>query len=470
MATLSFYGAAGTVTGSKYLLESDGRRVLIDCGLFQGLKELRDRNWQEPPFDSREIDAVLITHAHIDHIGYLPRIVRRGFDKPVYCTRGTSDLMKISLPDAARLQEEDADYRNRHNKTSHSPALPLYTEEDARNALRLVKPVATNDGESFEITRGIRASFRVAGHILGASHVLVEIDEKGRQEPLRILFSGDIGREHQPIIRPPAAPPACDYLLIESTYGDRLHEAKDLDALQDQLARSINAAAERRGALLIPSFAIGRTQEIIYLIRELEDARRIPTLPVRVDSPMAALATQVFGARSEEHDDEYKTVLGTKHQPLRTNSMLSVSSREDSKRLNTERGARIIIAASGMMTGGRVMHHAMRLLPDERAGILFVGYQAEGTTGRRILDRESEVKIMKEWIPVRCHVEKINGMSAHADYSELLTWLEGLNTAPRRTFITHGEPAPAHAMSEHIRERFGWTTHIPGYGETVELE
>jgi metallo-beta-lactamase family protein len=220
---------------------------------------------------------------------------------------------------------------------------------------------------------------------------------------------------------------------------------------------------------LIPTFAIGRTQEIIYLIRELEDARRIPQLPVRVDSPMAALATQVFKSRSEEHDDEYKSVLGEKHQPLQTNSMLSVSSREDSKRLNTERGARIIIAASGMMTGGRVMHHAMRLLPDERAGILFVGYQAEGTTGRRILDGEREVKIMKEWIPVRCHVEKINGMSAHADYSELLTWLADMPAAPRRTFITHGEPAPAEAMSEHIRERFGWTTHIPGYGETVEL-
>ena len=465
MATLSFYGAAGTVTGSKYLLESEGRRVLIDCGLFQGLKELRELNWKEPPFDPRALDAVLITHAHIDHIGYLPRVVARGYGKPVYCSRATGELMDISLRDSARLQEEDADYRNRRNRTSHDPALPLYTEEDARGALKLVKHVP-NDGSPVEIAQGIRASFGVAGHILGASHILVEIEEKSRAEPLKILFSGDIGREDQPIIRPPAAPPACDYLLVESTYGDRLHAPQDM---KEQLARVIRKAAGRDGAILIPTFAIGRTQEVVYLIRELEAENRIPVLPVRVDSPMAALATRVYSGSREEHDEEYLSALAAKDEPLTTGSMLTASTREESMRLNDEQGARIIIAASGMMTGGRVLHHAMRLLPDERATMLFVGYQGEGTTGRRILDGEDEVKIMKQMIPVRCHVEKINGMSAHADYSEILGWLSGLKSVPRQVFVTHGEPRPAAAMRDHIHDRFGWTAHVPTYGESVEL-
>lgn len=466
MAKLTFYGAAGTVTGSKYLLESEGRVILIDCGMFQGLKELRDLNWQEPPFDAREIDACIITHAHIDHIGYLPRIVKKGFNKPVYCSRGTIDLMKLSLPDAARLQEEDADYRNRHHKTSHEPALPLYTEEDAREALELLKPVS-NDGASVEIVNGIRASFRVAGHILGASHVLVEVDERGKGEPLRILFSGDIGRPDQPIIREPETPPACDYLIVESTYGDRLHDKTDV---KEELARVINDVARRKGALLIPTFAIGRTQEVVYLIRELETENRIPVLPVRVDSPMAAQATAIYNHRSEEHDEEYKQVLRGKIHPLRTRMMLSVSSREESKKLNAERGARIIISASGMMTGGRVLHHAMRIVPDEQATVCFVGYQAEGTTGRRILDGDREVKIMKDWIPVRCHVERISGMSAHGDYAEILNWLEGITTAPRRVFTTHGELVALAAMGAHIKERFGWTTHAPVYGESVKLD
>jgi len=467
MASISFWGAVGTVTGSKYLVESKNGRVLVDCGLFQGLKELRDRNWQDPPFDPKVLDAAIITHAHIDHIGYLPRIVAQGFDKSVYCSRATSDLMKISLPDAARLQEEDAEYRNRKKLTSHDPALPLYTEEDARRALQLLKQV-TNDGQVIEIAPGFRASFRVAGHILGASHVLLEIDE-GR-ETFRVLFSGDLGRDNQPIIRPPAAPPPCDYLLVESTYGDRLHSAVDV---KEQLARVILKAHERKGAILVPSFAIGRTQEMIYLIRELEDENRIPVLPVRVDSPMAAQASQVYNSRREEHDEEYEEVLARKEHPLRTHSMVTTSNREESIRLNEEKGARIIISASGMMTGGRVLHHALRVLPDERATMLFVGYQAEGTIGRRILGGEPHVKVMKEWLPVRCHVERINGMSAHGDYGDILNWLGKLreqNCTPRRTFVTHGEPYAAEAMREHITERFGWRVDVPQYSDRVELE
>lgn len=466
MATLTFWGGVGTVTGSKYLIEANDRRVLVDCGLFQGFKELRERNWQEPPFDPRSLDAVIITHAHIDHTGYLPRLVALGYDRPVYCSRGTSDLLKILLPDSARLQEEEADYRNRKNLTTHQPALPLYTEENARAALKLIQPVA-NTGETVEIADGIRAGFRIAGHILGASLVLVEIDGAGDDgQGRRVLFSGDLGHDEQPIIRDPVAPPACDYLLVESTYGNRLHDPANP---KDKLSRIINEVAERGGALLIPAFAIGRTQEILYLIRELEDENRIPILPVRVDSPMAAQATQIYNSRREEHDEEYASVLAARRHPLRTRSMVTTSSRDESKRLNEERGARIIISASGMITGGRVLHHAQRLVPDPNATVLFVGFQAAGTTGRRILDGEREVRIFKQFIPVRCRIERIGGFSAHADYREILDWLARIPSAPRRAFATHGEPDAARAMRDHIVARFGWRADAPDYGDVIEL-
>lgn len=466
MATISFWGGAGTVTGSKYLVESKGSRVLVDCGMFQGLKELRERNWQEPPFDPSQLDAVLITHAHIDHTGYLPRLVAQGFNGPVYCSRGTADLVKILLPDAARLQEEDADYRNRHNLTKHKPALPLYTEEDARAAIKLLEPVA-NTGEMRKVAPHINAGFRIAGHILGSSLVLIELEGAGADGAgRRVLFSGDLGHYDQPIIRDPVAPPACDYLLVESTYGDRLH---DPEKPADALARIINDAAKRNAPVLIPAFAIGRTQELIYLIRELEDEKHIPIVPVRVDSPMAAAATQAYSNRKEEHDEEYASILAQRRHPLRTHSMITASSREESKRLNEERGTRILISASGMMTGGRVLHHARRILPDENATIVFVGYQAAGTTGRRIVDGQREVKIMGQFVPVRCKIERIGGFSAHADWGEVLRWLEGLPTAPRRTFLTHGEPDAAQAMAGHIKERFGWETAVPDYGDQYEL-
>lgn len=465
LASISFWGGVGTVTGSKYLVESGNARVLVDCGLFQGLKELRERNWQQPPFDPRSLNAVLITHAHIDHTGYLPRLVRQGFHGPVYCSRGTADLLKILLPDSGRLQEEDADFRNRHNLTTHKPALPLYTEKDAYASLELLKPVA-NTGEALEVATGIRAGFRVAGHILGSSLVLLELDHAGA-DALRVLFSGDLGHYDQPIIRDPVVPPPCDYLLVESTYGDRLHDPEDPKIA---LARIINDAAQRDAPVLIPAFAVGRTQEIIYLIRELEDERAIPVLPVTVDSPMAAAATAAYARRFEEHDEEYASVLRQQKHPLRTNSMTTASSRQESKRLNDVEGARVIVSASGMMTGGRVLHHALRLVPNPEATVVFVGFQAAGTTGRRILDGEPEVKIMKQWVPVRCRVAKIGGLSAHADYQEVLQWLEGMaSVVPRRAFMTHGEPAAATAMAGHIKNRFGWNVHVPQYGERIEL-
>ena len=466
MSSLSFWGAAGRVTGSKYLIETDHARVLIDCGLFQGLRELRDRNWQEPPFNAAAVNAVIITHAHIDHTGYLPRFVNHGFRGPVYCSRGTADLLKILLPDAARLQEEEADYRNRHKITKHSPALPLYTERDAQETLKLLQ-VVENNGQTFQVARGVSAEFRIAGHILGSSQVLVRIDGGENLEQSRsILFSGDLGKYNQPIIRDPVAPPACDYLVVESTYGNRLH---DIEEPKDALERIIKNAAAHNSAVLIPAFAVGRAQEILYFIRELEDENKIPILPVCVDSPMAAAATQAYAHLTEEQDQDYADALKSNPTPLRTHSMLACVTKEDSKRLNDAKGARVIIAASGMMNGGRVLHHALRLLPDETATVVFVGYQAAGTLGRRVADGEKQVKVLGQWIPVRCQVEKIGGFSAHADWKEIIRWLEELPSAPRRVFVTHGEPDAAEAMAGHIRDRFGWQTEVPQYGERFEL-
>lgn len=466
MATITFWGGVGSVTGSKYLLEHNGRKVLVDCGLFQGDKELRERNWQDPPFSPSEIDAVIITHAHVDHTGWLPRLVKLGFSGEVFTSRASADLMKLLLPDSGRLQEEEADYRNRHNLTSHSPALPLYDEQDAKEALKLFHPVR-NNGEFVQLCEGFSASFRVAGHILGASMVLVSMDgAKADGSDVRFLFSGDLGHYDQPIVNDPAPPPNCDYLMCESTYGNRLHGD---ESAEDQFVELINEAIKRNAPILIPAFAIGRTQEILYMIRELEEQKRIPILPVRVDSPMAAQASQIYNRFAEEHDREYTSILMQKRHPLRTGSMLTASSREESKRLNSERGTRIIISASGMMTGGRVLHHAMRILPDENATLVFVGYQAAGTTGRRIQEGEREVKVMKQWIPVKCHIKKIEGFSAHADWKAVLRWLSTLKQSPSTIFTTHGEPEAAEAMAEHIRVEYGWNVVVPEYGQTVEL-
>lgn len=463
MATLTFWGAAETVTGSKYLIENNGRQVLIDCGLFQGPRLLRDRNWEASPFLASSVDAVLLTHAHIDHTGYLPRFVKQGFRGPVYCSRGTADLLKILLPDSARLQEEEADYRNRHNLTRHKPALPLYNEEDAEAALRLLQ-VVTNDGGVLKIGPGLSAEFRIAGHILGSSQVLVHVDVAGQTQ--RVLFSGDLGKYDQPIIRDPVPPPACDYLVVESTYGDRTHDPEEPKIA---LERVIKNAAQHNSVILIPAFAVGRAQELLYLIRELEDEKRVPVLPVILDSPMAAAATRVYANRREEHDEEYVNASVGNVNPMRTHSMTTSTSREESKRLNSERGARIIISASGMMSGGRVLHHALRVLPDENATVVFVGFQAAGTLGRRVQDGEKEVKVLGQWIPVRCQTVKIGGFSAHADWQEVVRWLKDLPAPPRRVFVTHGEVGSANAMAQHLRETFNWNVQVPAHGQQFEL-
>jgi metallo-beta-lactamase family protein len=468
MAKITFYGGVGSVTGSKYLLESNGKKILVDCGLFQGERELRERNWSDPPFNPSELDAVIITHAHIDHTGFLPRIVKLGFKGKVFTSRATADLMKILLLDSAHLQEEEADYRNRHDLTSHTPALPLYDETDAKETFKLLNPVP-NDGEPHEVCEGITASFRVAGHIIGASQVLVEMaNARENGDSIKFLFSGDLGHYDQPILNDPAPPPACDYLMCESTYGNRLHGEVTSDV---KFGEILNEAFKRSAPILIPAFAVGRTQEILYMIRELEDEHKIPSMPVVVDSPMAAQATQVYNRFSEEHDEEYASILAKKVHPLRTDWMKTASTREESKAINDMKGARIIISASGMLTGGRVLHHAMRVLPNEDATIIFVGYQASGTTGRRIQNGEKEVKIFKNWIPVRCHVERVEGFSAHADWKAVLRWLSPLReTPPKAVFTTHGEPEAAEAMAGHIRDEFGWNVVVPHFEQTIELK
>ncbi|MEZ5306729.1 MAG: MBL fold metallo-hydrolase [Pyrinomonadaceae bacterium] len=467
MARISFFGGVGSVTGSKYLIENGDSKVLVDCGLFQGLKELKERNWRDLQFDPQSLDAVIITHAHIDHTGFLPRLVKLGFEGPVYTSRATGDLMKILLPDSARLQEEDARYRNRKGITTHSPALPLYETEDAEKTLELLVQVP-NDGSSVRISDNMTASFNVAGHILGASMVLVEL-ERAREngDSIKFLFSGDLGHYDQPILKDPAPPPACDYLMVESTYGDRLHTEEKSD---EHLARIINEAVKRDAPVLIPAFAVGRTQEILYLIRELEEDKRIPVLPVFVDSPMAKQAIQVYNRWREEHDEEYASILSNQKHPLRTGLMTTAGSREESKAINKKKGAIIIISSSGMLSGGRVMHHAMRILPNKDAVIVFVGYQAAGTKGRYIVNGDKEVKIMHEWIPVRCHIERIEGFSAHADWKAVLRWLSGLPAPPQKVFTTHGEPESAEAMAEHIRSEFGWEVQVPEFEQSVELE
>jgi len=466
MAKISFYGGTGTVTGSKYLLESNGKKVLVDCGLFQGLRKLRERNWHDLPFDPKDIDAVVITHAHIDHTGFLPRLVRLGFEGKVFTSRATGDLLKILLPDSARIQEEDARYRNRKGLTSHSPALPLYEEDDAKETLeRLVQ--VPNDGKAIEVCEDFKASFNVAGHIMGASLVLMEMENaRENGDSIKFLFSGDLGHYDQPILKDPAPPPACDYLMVESTYGDRLHSEVHSDV---QLTKIINEAIKRDAPILIPAFSVGRTQEILYLIRDLEVDKKIPLLPVVVDSPMAKQATQVYNRWNEEHDEEYASILANKRHPLRTGSMTTTNSRSDSIKINDQKGIGIIISASGMLTGGRVLHHARRILPNKDATMIFVGYQAAGTRGRRILDGDDEVKIMHSWVPVRCHVERIDSFSAHADWKAVIRWLKGLTVTPKAVFTTHGEPKAATAMAGHIRDEFGWNVIVPEYQHTVEL-
>ncbi len=463
MASIRFLGAAGTVTGSRFLVEAAGRRVLVDAGLFQGLKELRLRNWAPFPVPPRSLDAVVLTHAHIDHSGGLPLLSRSGYHGPAWCTPGTADLLRIMLPDSARLQEEDARYANAKGYSRHAPnALPLYGQQDAADALERL--VTIRYGKSKEILPGFTLSCSRAGHIVGSASVLLEVAEGGG-EPLRILFPGDLGRYGAPILPDPEPPPACDFLVVESTYGDRSHAP---EAPAAALEREVRAAIGRGGALVIPAFAVGRTQEVLFLLRELEQEGRIPELPVFVDSPMASDTTPVYRAHREDHDDEMDALLARGVEPLAPARLAFARTPEQSRAINRIHGPCIIVSASGMATGGRVLHHLERRLPDPSTTVLLVGFQAVGTRGWSLLNGAPTVRMHGKDVPVRAHVVSLSGFSAHGDREEVTRWLDGLPSPPRRTFCVHGEPAALAAAAERISTR-GWDVHVPAHLETVEL-
>jgi metallo-beta-lactamase family protein len=459
MASIHFLGAAGTVTGSKFLLEHEGRRVLIDCGLFQGKKELRRLNWEPLPVPVSSLDAIVLTHAHIDHTGGLPRVVQAGYDGPVYCTPGTRDLAALLLPDSAHLQEEEARYANKERFSRHDPALPLYGVKDAERAVRLMETFGYE--RTKEILPGIALTFYRAGHILGSAVCAFELKSTGQ----RVVFSGDLGRYNAPILRDPDKVSAATTLVVESTYGDREHgEKRPEEALCDAVKR----AYERRGMVIIPAFAIGRTQELLYHLRNLEEAGRIPEMDVFVDSPMACDATPIYLAHPEEHDLGMTSLVERRKTPLATRRTRFVTSPNESKRLNMIEGPGIIISASGMATGGRVLHHMKNRLPDPRNTVLFVGYQSEGTRGRRLLNGEKELKIHGQMIPVEADIRVVSGFSAHADWTETLRWMEGFESPPRQTLLVHGEPSALQALKNRVEAR-GWKAAVPQYLERVEL-
>jgi metallo-beta-lactamase family protein len=453
---LTFLGAAGTVTGAKFLLETGDARLLLECGMFQGPRDLRERNWVGPPVEPGRLDAVLISHAHIDHTGYLPRLVRDGFAGPIYCSPGTADLLAIMLPDAARLQEEESEYRNVKGATRHRPALPLFTSEDAARTLAQVRSVPFET--ALEPASGTRAVFLPSGHILGASIVSVDAGDR------RVVYSGDLGRYDVPVLRDPTPVDAADTLLVESTYGNRLHPADDGTPT---LVRAVTRAVERRGWLLIPAFAVGRTQDLLYLLRELEEAGRIPALAVYLDSPMAIEATVAYAKHPEEHDAAARRVAASRASPFVPRRFHLSRAVADSKRLNDLDGPAIVIAGSGMATGGRILHHLRRRLPDERTTVLFVGYQAAGTRGRVLRDGADTLRIFGADVPVRATILATDALSAHADQAEVLRWLGGFRRPPGMTWCVHGEPAAAAALSDAIRQRLGWAVAVAEDGGRV---
>ncbi|CAB3798997.1 Ribonuclease [Paraburkholderia caffeinitolerans] len=449
---LTFLGAAQTVTGSRYLLEAQGKRVLIDCGLFQGTKNLRLRNWEPLPFPADTLDAVILTHAHIDHCGYLPVLVRHGFRGPVYCTPGTADLCEVMLRDSARLQEEDAAFANRHGFSKHHPAQPLYTLEDAEAALRLIGPrefdVPVSLGENL-IFR-----FLPAGHILGAASVVLCSGHTV------LAFSGDLGRPDDPLMRAPVPPVHADYLVVESTYGDRLHPALNPE---NELAEMFARTFARGGIVVMPCFAVGRAQEVLYYIAHLKEAGRMANVPVYLDSPMAISVTELYRHHMREHRLTISQLHAIDHAAFMTRSV------DDSKAIASRNGPMVIIAGSGMATGGRVLHHLNLYAPDPRNTIALVGYQAPGTRGAALEAHAPTIKLHGDYVRVRAEVASISSLSAHADYRETLRWLAGMTCPPTRTFVTHGEPAAADALRRRIAETLHWDCCVPEQGQTIEL-
>jgi len=462
MAKLTFLGAAGTVTGSKYLVEAEGKRLLVDCGLFQGLKELRLRNWAPLPQKPATFDWCLLTHAHLDHTGYLPRLVRDGFRGPIFADLATIELCNLLLPDSAHIMEEDAQNAMRGGYTKHNPALPLYTPADVEPVLNAFREIPRSD--PFTISPQFTVRPHDAGHILGSSSLELTITENGKKTV--VLFSGDVGRYDQPILKNPEAPPRCDVLLCESTYGDRDHPT---DSPEDALAEVVNRVAKRGGVIVMPAFAVGRTQTIMYIIRELENANRIPRLPVFVDSPMAISVTDLYMRHHEDHDLAF-TKEESGGNPLDAHTVHYMRTVEDSKKINEVKTPAIIISASGMATGGRVLHHIAQRAPDPRNAILLAGFQAEGTRGRALEEGAKTLRMYGEDVPVAAEVINLRQFSAHAGKSELMRWLTGLPAPPRQTYLGHGEPAASAALKFTIESNFRWRVSLPAYLQTVDLD
>lgn len=464
---LSFLGAAQNVTGSRYLLETDGVRLLIDCGLYQE-RAFKARNWDPFPIPLHTLNAVLLTHAHLDHCGLLPKLVREGFRGTIYSTAATGEIAQIVLLDAAHLQEEDAEFkRRRHEREGRKgayPEVPLYTMEEAKASFPLFSPVRYK--EPVQIGDGIEATFHDAGHILGSSMIKLTVSRHGEKRTL--LFSGDVGRWDQPILRDPTLFEEADYVLTESTYGDRLHEdPKDIDEMLSDIIHSTRNAG---GNIVIPSFAVERSQEILYHLNALLLENRIPHLMVFVDSPMAISVTEVFEHHPELFDEEMMDLIRRRASPFDFPGLKMSRSVEESKAINHIRGTVVVIAGAGMCTGGRIKHHLVSNISRPESTILFVGYQAIGTLGRQIVDGAETVRILGQMHPVRARITRINGFSAHADRDELFRWLSGLRKPPKHVFVTHGEPTAAQYFADFLRKRTGWEVSVPRYQNRVILE
>jgi len=460
---IQFLGGAGTVTGSKHLLRFGDQQWLVDCGLFQGMKELRDLNWKTPPIPADKLTGILVTHAHIDHIGYMPRFLQGAFKGPIWSTKGTAKLAGVLLPDSGRLQEEEANYHNKRGTSKHTPALPLYTGDDGEKTAARFK--GADFGQKIDLGNGATALFQHAGHILGSAVIHLEVPNGNA--PRKIMFSGDIGRWDAPIMPDPSPVGDADYVIMESTYGDREHSE---ESLPGQLEAVVKDTVARGGVLVIPAFAVGRTQEMLYQLDGLERAGKISSLPIYLDSPMARRATMIYDDATAEFDPEMQALVRSGQSPFRNRDLHTTESVEESRAINRVKGPAIIISASGMATAGRILHHLRRRLPDPANTVLLVGYQAFGTRGRELQDGAATVRIFGEDVPVRAKVETIQGFSAHADANGLLRWLKSASHAPRRVFLVHGDPEPAKVLSERIQKELGWPVTVPQMGETHTLD
>lgn len=461
--TLTFLGAVGTVTGSQFLLQVEDKRYLIDCGLFQGPADVEQLNWQDFPFSPSYLDAVVLTHAHLDHSGLLPKLVREGFRGPVYATEATCALLELLLPDSGYLQEEQAQYANRKGYSRYKLALPLYTAEEAKRSLSVLRGVSTD--RPLVMDRRVSFMMRRSGHILGAAILECVVRTEGKSRT--IVFSGDLGPFDQEMMKPPALIASADYVLVESTYGDREHTPTPVD---DQVQAAVQEMLAQRGVLLIPSFAVGRTQQLLYHLRRLQDSGGIPAIPTYIDSPMAVDATDIYCRYSDDHNLAVEVLRDSARCPFTYGSAHFIRSVEESKRLNELSGPAIIISASGMCEGGRIVHHLKQRLPDPRNTVLFVGFQAEGTRGRLLTDGAKAVRIHGEEIPVRARIKSLDGLSAHGDRRDILRWLSGFSKPPRQTFVVHGEPAARASLAASVTQSMGWPVVTPNYLDRFTLE